>query len=312
MERSARAVSAPALTGVLRVDKPEGPTSHDVVAVVRRAVGQRRVGHAGTLDPPATGLLIVLLGAATRLQSYALGRDKTYTFTLVLGVETDTLDQAGVVTREETASVPDDSTLKAAIASLTGDIELIPPMVSAIHHEGERLYRLARQGREVERAPRPSRIDELVALAPARADPDGRVRVPMRVSCSSGTYVRSLAHALAAKLGVPGSLDALRRTRIGAVEVDGAATLEAIAGGGRAFATGALLPPESLVAHLPEVTLDEEDARRFLNGNMLARASAATGEVRVSGPSGFLGVGESGHGRLLPRKVLAERDSTHD
>ncbi len=309
MARSSRPDRASVLTGVLRGDKPEGPTSHDVVARVRRAVGQKRVGHAGTLDPPATGLLIVLLGAATRLQAYALGQEKTYTFVLTLGVETDTLDQAGAVVREACVSPPTDEDLRAAMQSLTGDIRLVPPMVSAIHHEGERLYRLARQGREVERKPRACRITELVALDAPAVSSDGRVRIPMRVSCSSGTYVRSLGLALAERLGVPGCVDKLRRTRIGPVEVEGSPTLERIVEGGRAFVAEAMSPAEALVAHLPSACLDEADTARFVNGNVLEHACGATGEVRVSGPRGFLGIGEMSYGRLLPRKVLVEREA---
>lgn len=288
--------------GVLLVDKPAGCTSHDVVSRVRRAFGQKRVGHAGTLDPPATGLLVMLLGQATRLQAYAMGSDKTYEFDLVLGVATHTLDLTGEVLGE--APVPSDALarLPEALARFTGEVWLVPPMVSALHHEGRRLYELARKGEEVEREARRSRIDELLALG--EPWPDGeRWRVRLRVACSSGTYVRSLGEALAGHLGLPGAIDGLRRTRIGHFSVDDACALEAVQEG---HGMARVLGPETLLGHLPLADLDPRDAARFLHGNVVTWEGSAEGEVRVHAGGRFLGIGVATDGnRLQPSRVFS-------
>jgi tRNA pseudouridine55 synthase len=291
--------------GVLLVDKPAGCTSHDVVSRVRRAFGQKRVGHAGTLDPPATGLLVMLLGQATRLQAYAMGSDKTYEFDLVLGVATHTLDLTGEVLAE--APVPADALagLPETLARFVGEVRLVPPMVSALHHEGRRLYEIARKGEEVEREARLSRIDELVALREPWADGE-RWRVRLRVACSSGTYVRSLGEALAGDLGLPGAIDALRRTRIGRFLVEDACTLEAVQEG---QAAGRVLGPEVLLHHLPLADLSESDAARFLHGNVVTWGGDAEGEVRVCAGARFLGIGlVTDGGRLQPSRVLSARE----
>jgi len=298
------------LSGVLPVDKPPGPTSHDVVAAVRRAAGQRRVGHAGTLDPPASGLLILLLGSATRLQSYVMGADKTYSFHLVLGIATDTLDMDGEVAETAVLRCPEPSEVEAAARSLVGDVELRPPMVSAVHHQGERLYRLARRGEEVDRPARHSRIERLSFLGDAVPGPrDGAWSVPMEVCCSSGTYIRSLGEELARRLSVPGCIDRLRRLSSGTFSVAGAAGLRELASGGRAAVAERLLPPETAVAELPLVELEDAWASGFRHGSPVTVGSAPDGEVRARCGTQFLGIGLVRSGWLAPRIVLAEEQA---
>jgi tRNA pseudouridine55 synthase len=198
--------SAAGLHGLLAIDKPSGVTSHDVVERVRRRFGTQQVGHLGTLDPAATGLLIVALGAATRCAVVWQGGEKTYQGTLRLGVVTDSQDLTGRVLESHPVAV-DEAALREGALALLGDIDQVPPMVSAIRVGGERLYRMARRGETVERAPRRVRVEswewEAFAL------PDAR----FRVRCSGGTYVRTLAHDLGRRLGCGASLASLRRLR---------------------------------------------------------------------------------------------------
>lgn len=295
------------LSGVLRVDKPAGPTSFDVVAAVGRAVGQRKLGHGGTLDPPATGLLLLLFGAARRLQEYVTRWDKTYTFSLVLGLATDTLDTAGdPVARVEVGLVPVDEVVGAA-REMVGEVELVPPMVSALHHRGRRLYEIAREGGQVPREPRRCRIAELALVGPAERGEDGLLRFPMRISCSSGTYVRSVGDAIARRLGVPGCISDLRRTRIGGYTLEGALTLDEAVAGGCARVASELLTPDTIVAHLPRLELDAAQAGMFVEGRAVKAALEGEGEVSVFGPRGFLGIGIASAVGVRPRRVLANR-----
>ncbi len=298
----ARSPAPPPTNGVLLVDKPAGLTSHDVVSRVRRGFGQKRVGHAGTLDPPATGLLVMLLGQATRLQAYAMGSGKTYEFDLVLGAATDTLDLSGNIVREAPVTAETAAAVAGALQRFTGEIDLVPPMVSALHHEGRRLYEIARAGGEVEREARRCAIAELTALGPAT--PDGaRWRLPLRTACSSGTYVRSLGEAIAASLGVPGCIDRLRRTASGRFRVEEACTLSEVADGS---ARSRLLPLETLLEALPVADLTPEAAERFLHGNVVTWGSEAEGEVQVRCGARLLGIGlVADAGRLQPSRVLA-------
>jgi tRNA pseudouridine55 synthase len=217
-------------SGILLVDKPQGITSHDVVARVRRAAGTRKVGHAGTLDPLATGLLVLGLNSSTRLLTFLVGLDKTYEATIRLGVSTASDDSEGQVTATADASGVDDASVDAGIAELTGPISQVPTTVSAIKVDGRRAYDLAREGVEVELTARDVVVSEFVVLDRRDAVVDGvPVRdLDVRVSCSSGTYVRALARDLGAALGVGGHLTALRRTRVGSFDVADAAVLEGI------------------------------------------------------------------------------------
>ena len=231
------------MSGLAVIDKPAGWTSHDVVAKARGVLGTRKIGHSGTLDPDATGVLLLGVGAVTRLLRFLSPLPKTYTCEIVLGVETSTLDASGDVTATHAMDVaPDD--VRAAAATLTGDLLQVPPMVSAVQVGGKRLHELARQGIEVEREARPVTVHRF-SVTPT-VDP---LVYAAEVECSSGTYVRSLAADLGAALGGGAHLRALRRTAIGPFTVDGAAwPLE----------DAVVRPPVDAVAHLPRLDVPRE------------------------------------------------------
>ncbi|MBF0504697.1 MAG: tRNA pseudouridine(55) synthase TruB [Candidatus Omnitrophica bacterium] len=214
------AIMENSLQGIMVVNKPEGITSHDVVAFVRRKFKMRRVGHAGTLDPMATGVLVLLLGKSTRLFDKFVAFDKTYRATLRLGVKTTTADIMGQVLLERPYTEVDEAKIKDVFVRFTGEIEQMPPMVSAVKHKGERLYKIARQGREVERQARRVRIDELRIL---------RCRLPdveFLMSCSKGTYVRQLAEDVGEVLGCGACISQIERTKVGPFEIKDAVILE--------------------------------------------------------------------------------------
>lgn len=251
-------MSAPASAseGLLLIDKPSGVTSHDVVDAVRRALGVRKVGHAGTLDPMATGLMLVCVGRATRLLRYLSGLDKTYEGSALLGVETDTLDAQGAVVSEAEVAV-DEAALRTALEDLTGEIDQIPPAHSAVKVGGRKLYEAARKGERLEVPPRRVRIDayDLLAFHPPTFD--------FRVDCGSGTYVRCLVADAGSALGCGAHLTALRRTRIGGFTLSEATSPEE---------PGSPLPLERIVAHLPARALDAVEAEAVSHGRPLARA----------------------------------------
>lgn len=261
--------------GVVVVDKASGWTSHDVVARIRKLAGTRRVGHAGTLDPMATGVLVVGVGAATRLLGYVAGHDKDYDATIRLGVVTTTDDAEGDVVSTTDASEVADIAVREAMASLTGDIEQVPSSVSAIKVGGERAYAKVRRGEAVELASRPVQIGEFALVARHDAD------LQVRVRCSSGTYVRALARDLGAALGVGAHLTALRRTRVGCFGLDQARTLDDLAG------EFALIPlADAVAAALPRWDVDEATATRLRYGQRLPPGGLAAGPVGVFAPSG--------------------------
>jgi tRNA pseudouridine55 synthase len=287
--------------GVVIVDKPAGWTSHDVVARCRRIYGQRRVGHSGTLDPGATGVLLVGLGRATRLLRFLTDLPKRYTADLVLGVGTSTLDDSGdVVARADPGSVRVEE-LRAAAVALTGQILQIPPMVSAVHIGGRRLHELAREGIEVERPARPVTVHAF-ELAPT-AD---RAVWRMTVTCSSGTYVRVLAADVGAAVGVPAHLRNLRRTAIGAFGLERARSLAQL----ERDPAAAVIAPADALADYPALVLDDDGARDVAHGRRLP-AEAVTGDGigpwRVLDASGtLLAMYERGDdGRLAAAVVLA-------
>jgi tRNA pseudouridine55 synthase len=217
-------------SGILLVDKPQGITSHDVVARVRRAAGTRKVGHAGTLDPLATGLLVLGLNSSTRLLTFLVGLDKGYDATIRLGVSTTSDDSDGDVTERVSAEAVEAAAVDAGVDALTGRISQVPTTVSAIKVDGRRAYDLAREGVEVELKARDVTISEFTVLDRRESVVDGLVvrDLDVRVSCSSGTYVRALARDLGASLRVGGHLTALRRTRVGPFDVSRASVLEGI------------------------------------------------------------------------------------
>jgi tRNA pseudouridine55 synthase len=210
------------VNGILNIDKPAGMTSHDVVSRVRRVAHLKRVGHAGTLDPDATGVLLVCLGQATRLSDYLAGEGKDYRAVLALGQTTSTEDASGEVLTETDASAITASDLAALLPRFVGDIQQIPPMVSAVHHEGKRLYALARAGVTVERAARTIHIDAIELLG---FTPGVLACATLDIVCGKGTYIRTLCADLGAALGVGGHMASLRRTRVGAFTADAATPL---------------------------------------------------------------------------------------
>ena len=213
--------------GLVIVDKPPGMTSHDVVGRCRRIFATRRVGHAGTLDPMATGVLVIGIERATKILGLVTETSKSYAATIRLGQSTSTEDAEGEITQQVSAQAVTDDAIEAAIARLRGDIAQIPSAVSAIKVDGQRAYRLAREGHAVELAARPVRIDRFDMLAVRRHDQ--LVDVDVEVDCSSGTYIRALARDVGATLGVGGHLTALRRTRVGRFDVGQARSLEDLA-----------------------------------------------------------------------------------
>lgn len=271
----------PAPRGILLVDKSGGMTSHDVVARARRALGTRKVGHAGTLDPMATGLLVLGVGPATRLLTYVVGLDKTYEATIRLGVSTDSDDADGIVTEfadEHALAAVDSARIHRGIEALTGEIDQVPSRVSAIKVGGKRAYDLARAGEHVELKARRvtvSRFDVLgVREVHDAREPEGdghddgrrAIDVDVVVDCTSGTYIRALARDLGADLGVGGHLTALRRTRIGPFDVAGAAT---------EIAPDTTLLPDAGVAAAVLGTFDvtADEARDLRHGKRLLGAA---------------------------------------
>jgi tRNA pseudouridine55 synthase len=250
------------MDGILVVNKPQGWTSHDVVARVRRLTHQKRVGHAGTLDPMATGVLLVCLGRATRVAEYLMASDKTYRAVMRLGVETDTYDAEGQVVATRPVDV-DESALRGALQKFVGEIDQVPPMYSALKRKGKPLYKLARQGVEVERVARRVTIHDITLREFMSPD------VTIDVRCSPGTYIRSLAHDVGAALrGACGAhLTALTRLASGSFTLDDAVRLEDLTG--LEDLSGLLRPLDAALQALPAVTLDAEAARRIVMGQAI-------------------------------------------
>jgi tRNA pseudouridine55 synthase len=271
--------------GIVVVDKPAGWTSHDVVAKVRRLAGTRRVGHAGTLDPMATGVLVLGLGHGTRLLTYLVGADKEYAATIRLGVTTVTDDAEGeVVARTDAATVTEDA-VRTAVRGLTGSIEQRPSAVSAVKVEGRRAYARVRAGEEVELAARPVTVHRFAAgpLRPADLDGVAIVDLDVEVVVSSGTYVRALARDLGAALGVGGHLTALRRTRVGPFGLDVARPLPELELDFRYLALA-----EAARSTFPARELSEAEVRTVRFGQRLAPTGSAAEPVAAFGPDGDL------------------------
>ncbi|HEX5937346.1 MAG TPA: tRNA pseudouridine(55) synthase TruB [Actinomycetota bacterium] len=276
--------------GLLLVDKPGGITSHDVVDVVRRRLGTKKVGHAGTLDPMATGLLLIGIGRATRLLRFFGDLPKTYEGTLRLGVETTTLDADGDVVRESPVDA-DEVAVRAAMEALVGESLQRPPAHSALKVGGRKLYEAARAGEQLEAEPRPIRVDafDLLSFVP----PDAA----FRITCSSGTYVRVLAADVGEAVGCGAHLVALRRSAIGPFRADDAVPPEG---------PGDPLPVQAAVGHLPRLDLEHEEAVAASHGRPLGPAGIA-GPYGVFAPDGrLIGVWEDDGPRARPQVVLAD------
>lgn len=289
--------------GFVLVDKPGGWTSHDVVGRCRRIFGLRRVGHAGTLDPMATGLLIVGLGRATRLLRFVQETAKTYEATAVFGVATDSLDADGAILSQEEMRF-DEAELRTVARRFLGVIQQVPPMVSAIKVEGRRLYQLARSGVEIDRPARPVAIHSLDIL---EVTPGMYPQVSFRVTCGSGTYIRVLADDMARALGGRAHLSALRRTTIGPHRVEDAHTIPTLEDAAAARTVEAVvLAPAQGLSHLPEVVVDAATALAVHNGATFAAGplAAAQGWCRVlDHDGGLLGV-YRGDGRRASAEVV--------
>jgi tRNA pseudouridine55 synthase len=266
--------------GLVVVDKPAGLTSHDVVARVRRLAGTRRVGHAGTLDPMATGVLVVGVNRATRLLGHLTLTEKAYDATIRLGATTVTDDAVGVVVATTPAGDLTDEAIAAGVAALTGDLMQVPSAVSAIKVGGRRAYKRVREGEQVELAARPVSVRDFTVRGARRTD--GFVDVDVSVVCSSGTYVRALARDLGAGLGVGGHLTMLRRTRVGPYGLSLAHTLKQLA------EDFALLPiADAARAAFPSREVGAEEARVLSHGGPLpATGDEPSGPVAVFGPDG--------------------------
>ena len=275
--------------GLLLIDKPSGVTSHDVVDVVRRALGTKKVGHAGTLDPMATGLLLIGVGRATRLLRFLGELPKTYEGTMRLGVETTTLDADGEVIAESPVTASEEE-VRAAMRALLGESLQRPPAYSAVRVGGRRLYEAARAGEQLEAEPRPIRVDafELASFDPPDAS--------FRVTCSPGTYVRVLAADVGAALHAGAHLTALRRTAIGPFLADDAVPPDR---------PGSPLPVERAVGHLPRLDLDPDEAVAASHGRPLGPAGLP-GPYGVFDPDGrLIGVYLDDGPRARPQVILA-------
>jgi tRNA pseudouridine55 synthase len=275
-------------SGLLLIDKPEGITSHDAVDRVRRVLGTRKVGHAGTLDPLATGLLLIGVGRATRLLRFLGVLPKVYEGTGLLGEETTTLDAQGEVVRRSPVDVTDQQ-LRNATALFVGDIEQVPPAYSAVKVGGQKLYEAARKGQSLEATPRRVHVDAFDLLSFESP------RFHFQVRCTSGTYVRSLVADVGLDLGCGAHLMALRRTAIGPYRVEDAMPAEA---------PGPLMPLDRVVDHLEAVDLTEDEARVAAHGSILGPAGIS-GPYRVRGPDGrLIGIYSDRGSKAVPEVIL--------
>ena len=290
------------LDGVLLLDKPVGPSSSAVLQAVKRLFNADKAGHAGTLDPLASGMLPLLFGEATKFAQFGLDAAKEYAADIRLGAATDTGDAEGEVVERLPVDI-DERRLEQALARFRGTIGQVPPMYSALKHEGQPLYALARAGQTVERASRDITVHELELVA------RDETLLRLRIRCSKGTYVRQLAVDLGLALGTVAHLEALRRTAVAGLRLDQAVTLDDLQALGEASRLAWLLPPGKLLEHLPRVDLEEPLAGRFLNGQAVRLEGLLPGPCRVYRAGVLLGVAEFGQGaqggELRPARLIA-------
>lgn len=281
--------------GVLVIDKPAGMTSHDVVARVRKVLDTRKIGHAGTLDPDATGILVLGAGSATRLLSFAQAGPKRYRAVAAFGTTTTTQDASGQVLETRDVDL-DRSAVEAAAASFAGDINQVPPMVSAVKVGGERLYKKARRGEEIAREPRRVTIHSIEVTGFTKAPPEAT----LEVECSAGTYIRTLVHDIGQSLGCGAHLKRLRRTAASGFDESDAVALDEVS-------VADVRPPIEIVRSLPRVEADEDAVRLVADGRPLD----ATGALREDEPAAvvangrLLAIYEKKGDALVARKVLA-------
>ena len=292
------------MDGILNIVKPSGPTSHDVVARLRRVLRMKRIGHAGTLDPAASGVLLICLGKATRIVEYLMDQKKTYRAGVVFGVETDTEDASGKVVRERDPSTLTADDVKAVLPRFTGRIEQVPPMHSALHYKGRRLYEIAREGRTVER---PARLVEVYSLDLVEFAPGVGATAVLDVECSKGTYVRTLCADIGRELGCGAHMSSLVRTRIGRFGIEEAASLETIeekAAEGRIEEV--LDSIDEALTDMPAVRVSDADALLLSNGVALSadRILDDGGKLPVDVPLRVV----AAEGRMIAIGRLSRRD----
>ncbi|MEG1568790.1 MAG: tRNA pseudouridine(55) synthase TruB [Oscillospiraceae bacterium] len=290
------------MQGILIVDKPSGFTSFDVIAKLRGICKTKKIGHSGTLDPMATGVLPVFIGNAAKAVDMQLNHDKTYLATILLGEKTDTGDITGTVTDSAEVQIEESLFIKA-LMGFVGAQKQLPPMYSAVKINGQPLYKAARKGQEIERTPRDIIIHNIQYISSPEKD-----RYTFSVCCSKGTYVRVLCEDIGASLGVPATLYALRRTAAGVYGEENAVGFDAIQ---RAKDEGnlekLLLPVESCFMHLPLLEVDELCKNRLLNG-ALSHVMANDGEYRIRYSGAFLGLATVENGELNVKKLFCERE----
>ena len=287
-------------SGVVAVEKGPGVTSFQVVAHVRRLLHATKVGHGGTLDPDATGLLPILVGEGTKLTPYFGALDKEYVARVRLGLTSDTQDVSGKILTTRPVPPLTAAAVTAVLARFVGDVDQIPPMFSALHHEGRRLYELAREGAEVERKPRRVTIHAITLEVLALPE------LTIRVRCGKGTYVRTLAADLGEALGTGALLAHLVRSRVGPYRLEDAVSWVALRDAREGAALWAALQPlDSALVHLPELTLDAPQTRAFLHGQSVPAPPGLSGLARVYGDDGaLLGVGAAHAGQARPERIL--------
>ena len=284
--------------GILNILKPPGMTSHDVVSYVRRLYGLKKVGHAGTLDPAAAGVLPIFLGQATRLIEYTANATKSYRAEMTFGFETDTGDDTGTIVRKGETVLPERQQVEAALSCFRGLITQTPPVYSAIKIGGKKLYELARAGRPVEPPPRQVQIDSLILIN----EEPGKILID--VDCSKGTYIRTLCQDIGRHLGCLATMSFLIRTRVGSFDIQQAVTLEEA----KANPKQVLLPLDAAIQHLPLLMLDPVQSKDFCQGKTVPVAETLTDAVRVYGCNQvLLGIGQSSNqlSVVKPVKVVA-------
>ena len=300
----ASAAPRQAVDGVLLLDKPAGLTSNQALQQAKRLLAARKAGHTGSLDPIATGLLPLCFGEATKLAQFLLDAEKRYWCVFRLGVTTTTLDAEGEVVQARPIEVGARD-IQRALPAFRGEIEQVPPMYSAVKHRGRPLYRLAREGVEIERAPRRVMVHDIELRA---FDGD---RLELEISCSKGTYIRTLAHDLGERLGCGAHVAELRRLAVGALTVERAVSLDALAAlPGPVARQARLVPADTIVDSVPDVRLTSLAAHYLLRGQPVsARHGYGPGWVRLyDAENRFLGMGQVlDDGRVAPRRLLAQR-----
>ncbi|HEY7489171.1 MAG TPA: tRNA pseudouridine(55) synthase TruB [Streptosporangiaceae bacterium] len=283
--------------GLVIVDKPAGWTSHDVVGKLRRLAGTRRVGHAGTLDPMATGVLVVGIEKATRLLGHLALTEKAYDATMRLGQTTNTDDAEGEVTATASAARVSDDALRAAVAALTGEIRQVPPQVSAVKVDGQRAYKRARAGEDVALSARTVTVPDFTVRR-VRRDAD-LIDLDVSITCSSGTYIRALARDLGAALGTGGHLTYLRRTRVGPYDLAMARTIEQLT-----EKLDVLPLADAVAAAFPRRDVSADEARKVTHGVRLPAVGLGPGPVGVFGPDGSLLALVEEHGPVAKSLVV--------